>query len=430
MSQLRTRCPGFVCSTSKPKLHYDVIEGECFCAAADTCTQPSRAISSAVLPKGPGLLGGSMSRTVQRVEKSILNMVNALDIWNYLGPDEDDQSEVTEAVHAVLTEIHGLTNKIRSTNSEMRQQISTVMQYNLKLNDKRQEPAATFSTSLDPAAPTFIPPPKTDITPDLINQSLTSQPDNAGVVTGVIPVFRDGVLMFPVQFEGPIAPIIPINCSTSLPCGLIGNGPDPNIVIGPKYVQDGTQQTIVADCLVIAVNMYDPNIINYVIQNSQGETFSLVGGNKIQDIDKIDTSAPVALTLQSTLGSTKRSVDETKSYVIPKRYQVHKNNCRTECTRRGYFIAGLDDFCGCMDREDHISVSRRSGISAPDATEATMSAKACAAMTCINNGGKPAVFNPFSLTCWCVDQPLIEDNPSGWVGRMRARVVRALQKMV
>lgn len=393
---------------------------ECFCISSSSYLE---SITNWDAPSDT--LQNSVSPGTLRVEQRITDLVAALDIWNELGPNEQEHLDLTRTVHAVFDQLHILTSIFHDANQDIRKQIDGLTRVHI---DKRQEPVSTFSTSIDPAAPTFIPPPKTDITPELINQSLSDQTDNTGVVTGAIPIFMDGVITFPVQLEGPVAPIIPINCSTSLPCGTIGNGPDPNILITPKYVRNGTQQIVVADCMVIAVNMYDPQVINYVIQNSQGEIYSLVGNNKIHDMDKIDTSSPIALSLQSSLIAVKRDTATGVESVLAKRHRVHMIDCHADCTRRGYFVQGLEDFCSCMDQEgEDNSIFERSGISAPDMTEATMSPEACAAMKCINNGGQPAMFNPYSLTCWCVDEVFIEENPSGWVGRARSLISRALQ---
>ena len=421
--QLEIRCPGIVCPSVKPYLHFDFSNNECFCAAADSRVE-SLTIS-VVSDSKLGSLQDPMRHSILRVDQRINDLVAVLDTWRDLGLNEHEHLELARSLHAVLDQLRILTEKMRATIWEIRKRIEALTGGH---KDKRQELASTFSTSLDPAAPTFIPPPKTDITPELINQSLSGQTDKTGIVTGAIPIFMDGIISFPVQLEGPVAPIIPINCSTSLPCSAIGNGPDPNILITPKHVQGGTQQNVVADCMVIAVNMYDPKVISYVIQTSSGEIYSLVGSNQILDMDKIDTSVPVALSLQASPASGKRDIATDVDCVLPKRRQVHKIDCRAQCTSRGTFVQGLEDYCGCMDQDDEdISLFERSGISAPDVTEATMSAEACAAITCINNGGQPAMFNPFSLTCWCVDEAFVEDNPSGWIGRARSLVSRALQ---
>jgi hypothetical protein len=412
--KLDSRCPGLVCPSDE-LMHIDAFSGECFCAVDNGYVNAAPQKVSFTT----GFLDGSLSRNALRVEKSINDLFKALDVWKSLGPNADEHFEVTQAVQSVLFELQALTSKIRATNIKMQEHAQVLV----KQNNERRELTSTFTVSNDPAASTFLPPQKTDITPALINQSISTQPDNTGLVTGAIPVFQDGVVTFLVQLVGPVAPIIPINCSTSLPCGYIGNGPDPNIIIGPKYIEDGSTQTTVADCIVIAVNMYQSGVLSWVIQNNKGEIYSLVGSIKIHDLNKIDVGAPMALSLQSSPTWNKRTVDEPASYVIPKRYQVYKSECDVKSTSLGYFFSGLDDYCGCMDLEGAGSLYSRSGISVPDVTEATMSAEACAAMTCINNGGKPAVFNPFSLTCWCIDEAYVENNPSGWTGRV-AKLIR------
>jgi hypothetical protein len=356
------------------------------------------------------VVADSVPGAIKSLRLDLENMTQVLDLFETLASLSSfptEYEEVIESVSGVLDDLNSFKVKMQSANNELR--LSSQVN-----NEKRQTNTSTFSTSLDPAAPTFIPPPKTDVTPELINQSISSQPDNTGLVTGVFPVFGDGIMTFLIQLVGPVAPILPINSSTSFPCGAIGKGPDPKIVVGPKYVQDGTQQTIIADCMVIAVNMYTPTVITYFVMNTEGEVFSLVGSIKVQDLDKINPAAPIALSLQSSSTWDKRSINSPANITIPKRHQIHQIECGVKCTDSGYFITGLDDFCGCMQFDDSGSLNVRSGISAPDMTEATMSAKACAAMTCINNGGKPAVFNPFSLTCWCVDQTYVEDIQGGW----------------
>ncbi len=52
------------------------------------------------------------------------------------------------------------------------------------------------------------------------------------------------------------------------------------------------------------------------------------------------------------------------------------------------------------------------GLSAPDAHTASMTAEACAGMKCNTNGGGPAMFNPFTSTCWCKDPVYVETDHS------------------
>lgn len=37
-----------------------------------------------------------------------------------------------------------------------------------------------------------------------------------------------------------------------------------------------------------------------------------------------------------------------------------------------------------------------------------MTPEACAAMVCNNNGGQPAMYNPFTMTCGCRDPTYVE----------------------
>jgi len=285
---------------------------------------------------------------------------------------------------------------------------------------RQTDPMATStSAAVNTAVLTFIPPPKTDITPELLNQSLTAQPQNTGTVASAIPHLQEGVISFLVQLQGLVADLLTLNASTAFPCGSIGKGSDPDLVLVPKIIKNGTQQIVIADCMLIAVNMYKPTIINYWVQTEDGSVYSIVGDNLVHDLDKVDTTVGSALTILTSLsgGNMKRDVVSAGSpNVVPlERRQVFHVTCGAPCPfYHMQPIKGSDGYCGCMFREptDGITLIDR-GIKAPDAYTATMTEDACKAMSCTQNDNKPAVFNPFSLTCWCVDRPYIEINPSG-----------------
>lgn len=220
---------------------------------------------------------------------------------------------------------------------------------------------------------TYVPPPKTDVTPALLAESLAVQPQDTATIGSVMPHFLDGVISYGVQLNGLIAATMTLNASTSLPCANIGtsSGAQPDLVLRPKDLDNGTAQAYIPDCSIIAVNMYGPNVINYWVMNQAGAIFSLIGSNKVMQIDQINSTASVALVLRaSTTGNTKRDTAAPP-------------------------LRGSDDIV-------------KRAMSQPDIHTASMSAEACAAMICNNNGGKPAVFNPFTKNCWCQDPVYVE----------------------
>ncbi|EXJ89060.1 hypothetical protein A1O3_02124 [Capronia epimyces CBS 606.96] len=163
---------------------------------------------------------------------------------------------------------------------------------------KRRQAPPMPEPAVDSAVPTYIPPPKQGITPALLNESLTIQPQNTATVASIIPYFRDNVLQVHLQLNGPVADTLVLNASTALPCGNIGLDPEPNIALVPQVVQQCQgQPQVVADCLCIAVNMYTPDVITYWIQNVDGSVYSLTGSSKVIDMNKMNTTQSVALSL-------------------------------------------------------------------------------------------------------------------------------------
>ncbi|EXJ63694.1 hypothetical protein A1O7_00029 [Cladophialophora yegresii CBS 114405] len=280
--------------------------------------------------------------------------------------------------------------------------------------------------------PTFIPPPKQDITPELIQQALSAQPQNTATVSSMIPYFPDGVIRVHLQLAGPVAYTLVVNASTSLPCGAIGLvDPQPNLGLVPLVMNQGQgqPQTVVADCECIAVNMYQPHIVTYWIQKlSDGSIYSVVGNNLVIDIDKMNTTQSTALALTTlSSGATRRSGTDNIEYVRPVKRQIWRVNCNYACPfYHMRMVKSTDGTCACLfNGADETLLTRRPdavpGLIArdliqPDLMNAKMTAEACASMTCFNNGGDPtpALFNPFHQTCWCITQPYIESNPDAW----------------
>ncbi|EXJ94970.1 hypothetical protein A1O1_00088 [Capronia coronata CBS 617.96] len=272
---------------------------------------------------------------------------------------------------------------------------------------------------VDTAVPTFLPPANPDITPALLNESLTIQPQNTATIGSIIPYFRDNLLQVHMQLNGPVADTLVVNASASLPCGNIGTDPEPNLALVPKVVQQGLgePQVVVADCLCIAVNMYNPNVVNYWIQKPDGSIYSLTGSNKVLDINKMVTNKSVALDLVALpSGTTKRNPEAMVQYVQPERRQIFRGPCDKPCPfYHMHQLKSSDGFCACMFNaaDETINMATRD-MTEPDAYNAKMTPEACAAMTCFNGGDRAAVFNPFSLTCWCISPSYLEVNPSAW----------------
>ncbi|KAL2394350.1 hypothetical protein ABEF92_003059 [Exophiala dermatitidis] len=284
---------------------------------------------------------------------------------------------------------------------------------------RRQITPTGPATTVDTAVPTFIPPPSQDVTPALLNESLTVQPQNTATIGSIVPWFADNLLQVHMQLNGPVADTLVVNASASFPCGNVGFDPEPSIALVPKvvYPGQGEPQVIIADCQCIAVNMYTPTVITYWIQKLDGTVYSLSGSNKVMDLNKMNTNQSVALTLVAlSSGPSKRDAEGLSHYVQPERRQMFRGECDQPCPfyhmRK---VTSGDGFCACMfnGADEELTVTARD-MAEPDSFTAKMTPEACAAMTCFEGGDHPAVFNPFSLTCWCVTPPYLENNPSAW----------------
>jgi len=288
---------------------------------------------------------------------------------------------------------------------------------------QRRDPALDGSQAkVNVPEPSYIPPPKPDITPDLIAEALASQPQNVAVVSSIIPYFMDDTFEVFIQLPGPVANTLVVKASVALACGSIGLvDPQPNVALVPKVVQEGQgiNQTVIADCQVIAVVMYNPQIITYWVQKiADGTLYSVVSSNKVMDIDKMDPGRSDALTLVVLPSNQKRSLSHTGNSIAPVKRQIFATECTLACPfYHMHMIQGTDGYCGCMfnSAEQEVELTAR-GIKEPDVHTATMTAEACEAMVCFNEGNKPAAFNPFTRTCWCYSQPSIDTNPNAWSG--------------
>lgn len=275
---------------------------------------------------------------------------------------------------------------------------------------------------LDEDDPPYLPPPKPDITPDLIEESLRLQPQNTATVSSVIPYFKDGIIKVFIQLNGPVAQTIVVNASVNLVCGTIGlTDPQPNVALVPLVVYEGqgTNQTVVADCQIIAVNMYNPQVITFWVQKiADGTLYSVISSNKVLDIDKMNPGLSTSLALVTLPHVQKRSSAVLANLIAPEKRQIFAADCALACPfYHMHMIEGTDGYCGCMfnSADEEVDLYGR-GLIEPNVHTAVMSAEACAGMRCFTEGNKAAVFNPFTGNCWCHTQPLIETNPSAWNG--------------
>ena len=224
---------------------------------------------------------------------------------------------------------------------------------------------------------TYVPPPKTDITPALLAQSLAEQPQDTATVASVKPYFADDIIVYGVQMNGFVASSLYLNASTDIPCDSIGTvSAISELELRPKDVYNRTAAAYVPDCSIIAVNMYNPNLLNYWVQTSEGTLHSLVGSNKVIDIDQLNTTASVSLVLRAKQAGV-----------------VKRDNEQKESQNLGVTI---------MQR------AARRAILPPDIHIASMTAEACAAIKCNNNGGKSAIFNQFTSMCGCREPSYVQ----------------------
>ena len=229
-----------------------------------------------------------------------------------------------------------------------------------------------------PAAITFIPPPKTDLTPALIQESLMQQPQQTADIISATPYFMDGTIVFGVQLEGgPVVTIIYMNASTTIPCGTIGADPEPGLVVVPFNVVNGTEQVMVNTCLVIAVNIYQPKVITFWVQKPSGDLYSLSSDAKIHDLNKINTNLPAFADILTT---------------------------DTPFTRRNGMIPTIT-----LAKPDALGVRDLVEIN-PYTT--VMTKGACDAMFCKSNNGSHALYNPFLRTCYCQTLQYAQVNPN------------------
>ncbi|KIV88188.1 hypothetical protein PV10_09107 [Exophiala mesophila] len=288
----------------------------------------------------------------------------------------------------------------------------------------RQQPETSWN-KIDAPIPSYLPPPKEPTTPELLNQSLNVQPQNTATISSIIPDFNLGIFHIFLQLNGLVADLLAVNASVNLACASIGlTDPQPNLALVPKFVKDGqgAPQTLIADCEVIAVNMYTPEVVTCWVQKlSDGTIYSVLASNKVLDINKMDLGLSVALewvVLQPTHKRAPSIWPSNTNYVLPQKRQIFAAHCGLPCPfYHMRMIQGTDGYCGCMFKgaDEEFRLDRRT-MTEPNVHTAIMTEEACSAMTCFRASHKAAIFNPFTRTCSCVSDPPIESIPSAWIG--------------
>ncbi len=375
---MNEKCPGIACPSDRPVAYYWPTNDGCFCEIENFFALP----------------------------------------WNYLLPDEDridmkgaksilevDRNEflLQDAIEArVGAQAEVSHTWSRAPLSMLNRKMAATTETNQFTEDeakvyKRQDISTTSPTQVatNTIIPTFVPPPKKDLTPELLNQSLSIQHQNKAKVASVIAHLADAV---------------------------IGSNPLPNIMLVPKYVQGGTQQIIIANCRCIAVNQLKPDLVNWWILNQDdGSLYSLAGLPEVTDIDKIVPGAPVVLTMiASSVSPSKREGVAAASIVeLPRRQVLKANVCDRRCPGGMEPIPGdllkNPPECGCLAQEaSELKGLATRGLSAPGPYTVTMDEAACKAMKCTNNNNKPPMWNPFDLQCWCAGPTYVEDSDSAW----------------
>lgn len=179
-----------------------------------------------------------------------------------------------------------------------------------------------------------------------------------------------------------------LNASTTIAADGIGTAPQPNLVLVPKYMMSRPAKPVTKTALIIAVILNDNETITYHVQLSDGRVVKLYGDQYVHNIDRMDPTQPPGLSLVTspTMHHLKRDVldryEEADSQIQASSAQLTKR--------------GVEDV---------------------SAYSATVSAETCASITCLNNGGKPAQYNPFLNSCYCQTLVPLELSPIAKVKR-------------
>ena len=257
----------------------------------------------------------------------------------------------------------------------------------------------------------FLPPPapKQDITPALIQQATNEDPETTAVVSGLVPHFHDGHISYLVQLNG-FADSFVMNASTTIPASTIGSDSSVGLVLVPKSIKGKPSMRMQETVLIIAVNFFQKEIVTYYCQLDNGTVVKLNSDKKVHAIDRMDPNGPPDLSLipKSISNVLQRDIIDSiiPATTIEKRPEaVQPSSCDLECPIH-QIPATADATCACRgiihpERRVTGQLSRRRGVEGVSAYTAVQTEKSCKAMICINNGDKPAMFNPFTKSCYC-----------------------------
>jgi hypothetical protein len=181
----------------------------------------------------------------------------------------------------------------------------------------------------------------------------------------------DGVISFLVALAGSPTSFN-LNASTTIAANSIGTDPEPNLVIVPKNMKTRVPKSAEETALIIAITFNSDDTIAYHVRLNNGTEVKLYGDKYVHDIDLIDPNAPPSLSILSshTFSHLKRDVGQT--------YEEAMSPMRPE----------------------PVTMAKR-GVEGLSAYTATFSKDTCRTIKCRNNGGKPAMFNPFLNSCEC-----------------------------
>lgn len=193
---------------------------------------------------------------------------------------------------------------------------------------------------------------------------------NASVYS-VQPYFLDGVISFRVQLFN-VSEGFNLNASTTIAADSIGSDPEPNLVLVPQNMKSRVLKSAEETAMIVAITFNSDDTIAYYVQLNNGTIVKLYGDKYVHHIDLIDPNGPAILSIipSHTISHSKRDTwhwyeGETASMpAVP-------------------------------------STRAARGIEGVSSHTAIFSEGTCSSMTCLRNGGKPAMFNPFLKTCYC-----------------------------
>jgi hypothetical protein len=205
----------------------------------------------------------------------------------------------------------------------------------------------------------------------LIHQATEKIAQQNATVYAVKPYFQEGLLSFQVQLSG--APEgFNLNASTTIAAGSIGTDPEPNLVLVPKNIKTQVPKSAEETALIIAVTFNPDNSIAYHVQLNDGTVVKVYGDNYVHDIDLIDPYAPPILSILTSHTLSHMERDTIAQY------------------ERATTSTGVEP----------MPIEKR-GVEGITSNTATFSKDTCRRIKCLNNGGKPALFNPFLNSCQC-----------------------------